>query len=218
VIPLAIMTAAVGLFPEDQLNLPFPSSKPSPQNTVLIWGGSGSVGTFAVQLARASGAYVIATASKKNHEYVLSLGADEVFDYKSPTVVDDIVNAIKTKGVQSFIGSYDTISSPETVLANAEIVKRTKGVGKVVATLPTPDSGLPDGVTVTVIFAGTLLFKDKALAHKLFKEWLPKALEDGTIKPKPDPEVVGKGLEAVDKAMDLGRKGVSAKKIVVSLE
>jgi len=50
---------------------------------VLIQGASGGVGSFAVQFAKAKGAYVIGTASADNLEYVRQLGADEVLDYRS---------------------------------------------------------------------------------------------------------------------------------------
>lgn len=49
---------------------------------VLIQGGAGGVGSFGVQLAKYLGATVVATASSKNRDYVLSLGADEVIDYR----------------------------------------------------------------------------------------------------------------------------------------
>jgi NADPH:quinone reductase-like Zn-dependent oxidoreductase len=48
---------------------------------ILIHGGSGGVGHFAVQLAKWKGAYVIATASTKNQELLRKLGADETIDY-----------------------------------------------------------------------------------------------------------------------------------------
>jgi NADPH:quinone reductase-like Zn-dependent oxidoreductase len=48
---------------------------------ILIHGGSGGVGHFAVQLAKWKGAYVIATASRKNQELLGKLGADETIDY-----------------------------------------------------------------------------------------------------------------------------------------
>ena len=48
---------------------------------VLIQGGAGGVGSSAVQIAKARGAYVIATASPNHNELVRSLGADEVVDY-----------------------------------------------------------------------------------------------------------------------------------------
>ena len=49
---------------------------------VLITAASGGVGTIAVQMARALGARVVGVSSKANREYVLSLGAEAVFDYR----------------------------------------------------------------------------------------------------------------------------------------
>src|SRR5919109_1545111 len=49
--------------------------------TILIQGGAGGVAGFAIQLAKHLGARVITTASAANHDYVRSLGADEVIDY-----------------------------------------------------------------------------------------------------------------------------------------
>ncbi|MFY9776133.1 MAG: zinc-binding dehydrogenase, partial [Trebonia sp.] len=49
--------------------------------TVLITAAAGGVGSAAVQIAAAAGARVVAVASPPNHDYLLSLGASEVFDY-----------------------------------------------------------------------------------------------------------------------------------------
>src|SRR6201991_2953886 len=49
--------------------------------TILIQGGAGGVAAFAIQLAKHLGARVITTASAVNHDYVRSLGADEIVDY-----------------------------------------------------------------------------------------------------------------------------------------
>lgn len=54
-----------------------------PGQRVLIHGAAGGVGHLAVQIARSIGAYVIGTASTLKHEFVLGLGADEVFDYST---------------------------------------------------------------------------------------------------------------------------------------
>lgn len=59
---------------------------------VLIHGGAGGVGSIAVQLAHRRGAHVIATASERNHEYLKSIGADEVIDYRTTRFEDAAKN------------------------------------------------------------------------------------------------------------------------------
>ncbi|ACU73434.1 Alcohol dehydrogenase GroES domain protein [Catenulispora acidiphila DSM 44928] len=58
---------------------------------ILIHAGGGGVGHLAVQIAKARGAHVVATASAAKHDFVLGLGADEVIDYRAV----DITEAIK---------------------------------------------------------------------------------------------------------------------------
>jgi NADPH:quinone reductase-like Zn-dependent oxidoreductase len=60
--------------------------------TVLIHGAAGGVGSAAVQIARAAGARVIGTASPDNHEFLRSLGADQVIDYRSQRFEDVVKN------------------------------------------------------------------------------------------------------------------------------
>jgi NADPH:quinone reductase-like Zn-dependent oxidoreductase len=55
---------------------------------ILIHGGSGGVGHFAVQLAKWKGAWVVATASTKNQELLRKIGADEAIDYRTQTFED----------------------------------------------------------------------------------------------------------------------------------
>lgn len=56
--------------------------------TILIQGGAGGVAAFAIQLAKHLGARVITTASAANHDYLRSLGADEIIDYNKVDFVD----------------------------------------------------------------------------------------------------------------------------------
>jgi NADPH:quinone reductase-like Zn-dependent oxidoreductase len=58
--------------------------------TVLVHGGAGGIGSFAVQMARARGAHVIATASARNHDLVRELGASEVIDYNAMRFEDEV--------------------------------------------------------------------------------------------------------------------------------
>ncbi len=73
-VPLAGLTAWQGIFDHGKLQ---------PGQKILIHGASGGVGTFAVQLAKWKGAYVIGTASGKNIAFLKELGADEVIDYQA---------------------------------------------------------------------------------------------------------------------------------------
>lgn len=77
--PIGALTAWQGLFDRAYLE---------PNETVLIHGGSGGVGIFAIQLAKRQGARVITTASAKNREILHSLGADQVIDYHTERFED----------------------------------------------------------------------------------------------------------------------------------
>lgn len=83
-VPLAGLTAWQALFDHGQLKA---------GEKVLIHAGAGGVGTYAIQLAKNAGAYVITTASEKNHDLLEKLGADEVIDYHK-TNVKDVLNNI----------------------------------------------------------------------------------------------------------------------------
>ena len=83
-VPLAALTAWQALFE---------AAKLVAGQTILIHGAAGGVGTFAVQLAKLKGARVIGTASKKNHEFLRSLGADETIDYNT-TRFEDVVHDV----------------------------------------------------------------------------------------------------------------------------
>jgi NADPH:quinone reductase-like Zn-dependent oxidoreductase len=78
-LPLGALTAWQGLFDHAKLQA---------NQRVLVHGGSGAVGLFAVQLAHRHGAYVIATTSTQNLSLVARLGANEVIDYKTSRFQD----------------------------------------------------------------------------------------------------------------------------------
>lgn len=91
---------------------------------VLIYGASGSVGSYAVQLGVLYGANITAVCSKKNHEIVKSLGALHLIDYKTTDfskenkkydVIFDAVGKIKKANVKSVLkpgGKYLSIKFP----------------------------------------------------------------------------------------------------------
>ncbi|KAI1303495.1 GroES-like protein [Xylaria venustula] len=85
---ISIATVGQGLYLT--LGLPLPNEDTKDSQHILIYGGSTATGIFGIQFAKLSGLKVIATASPHNFDYLKSLGADAVFDYKSPTVANDI--------------------------------------------------------------------------------------------------------------------------------
>lgn len=213
VVPLGLSTAACGLFQEAPflgLQLPTePAQKPTGK-TVLIWGGASSVGSNGIQLAKAAGYEVIATASGKNFEYVKSLGASGVFDYKSSSIVEDIVGAFKNR---TLAGVLDCIGF-EAAKLSVEVVRKVAGKGAVASTKGGVDD-LPEGVTLTKFFGITL--RDNGVGKAVYADYLPQALETGAFVPSPEPLVQGKGLEHVQAGVDRLMGGVSAKKVVVVL-
>lgn len=80
-VPVVAMTAWQALFVDGDL---------AKGQSVLIHGGAGGVGMFAVQLAKWKGAHVTATASAGDIEFVKGLGADKVIDYKADRFEDKV--------------------------------------------------------------------------------------------------------------------------------
>jgi NADPH:quinone reductase-like Zn-dependent oxidoreductase len=102
-IPLSALTAWQALFDHGRVES---------GRRVLIHGGAGGVGGFAVQLARWRGAEVIATASARDVDFVRQLGADEVVDYHATpfqTVVRDVDVVLDTVGGTTLERSWSVL-------------------------------------------------------------------------------------------------------------
>lgn len=81
---------------------------------VLIHGGAGAVGIFGIQLAKAKGAYVAATASPRNHAFLKSIGADVVIDYHTEhfeDVIQDYDIVLDTQAGETLERSYDVLKA-----------------------------------------------------------------------------------------------------------
>ncbi len=76
---------------------------------VLIHGGAGGVGHFAVQIAKARGAHVLTTASRAKHDFVRSLGADEAIDYRTADFTRRLRD-VDVDVVLDAVGSYGDAS------------------------------------------------------------------------------------------------------------
>lgn len=209
VLPLGLGTAASGLYGKTQLSLAPPSRFPARRDeVVLVWGGSSSVGCNAVQLAVASGYTCIATASPHNAEMLKALGASAVFDHASPSIIEDVVNAMQGRRLA---GTLHATGDLKTCLA---VVRQSEGVRVVAATLPVAVD-VPEGVTVRLIHGTSL--KDDEVGPMIYRDFLPQALENGSYVVAPPARIVGDGLEALQGALEVLKAGVSGAKVVVTL-
>lgn len=166
---------------------------------------------------------------------VKKLGAVQAFDYRSETAIADIIAAFKSRtcagavsiGAGSFRKCIQVLGS----------CTGNRFVAQVSMDLPPfPDSafGFPpflismlgtvasaavsarmNGVSSKMVNGGDLMGNE--VGRAIYRDFLPEALGMGRFVPAPETRVVGKGLEYVQEAMDLNKKGVSAKKLVVTL-
>lgn len=116
-LPLAGLTAWQALFDKGHL---------SQGQRVLILAAAGGVGHLAVQLAKQAGAYVIATASEKNHPFLQQLGADEILDYNSVDIssrVSDIDLVLDAVGGETGIAALNTLRTGGCLVTLPSVTK-----------------------------------------------------------------------------------------------
>ena len=182
---------------------------------MLVWSGASSIGTLAVQLGKALGFTVFATASPANHDYIKSLGATEVFDYKDSEVVSKLVNAAQSKDMKITYG-FDTIAEGNTTDQTAAVLAASAEgqEAKLARVLPPTSNKKIENVVVSSMVAFSLGTQFAELGQWCFNDYLKTLLESKAIVPSPKIEVVG-DLSKVQEAVDRSKAGVSAKKLVL---
>ncbi|KAJ9484002.1 hypothetical protein VN97_g9392 [Penicillium thymicola] len=220
VIPLGLSTAATALFGQDFLSLHHPGI---PRGTgpdwlpeaVLVWDGSTSIGSSAIQLATAAGYEVITTCAPGNFEYVTRLGASAVFDHRDPLTIQQIVDRMQQKKVVGAVAIGN-----DSAEACIEVLRRTEGAAPGYGSLGLVEhQGLAEVEEV---------WGEDQVGHRhlcgpyevgamVYNHFLPGALATGAFVAAPKPLVVGKGLEQIQTALNCHMRGVTAQKAVVSL-
>jgi NADPH:quinone reductase-like Zn-dependent oxidoreductase len=182
-VPLAGLTAWTALFEHGKLQA---------GQRVLIQGASGGVGSFAVQFAKARGAYVIGLASAGNLDYLRQLGADEAIDYRGQPVEDlvrdvDVVleasplrdNAARVKAVRVlkaggiFVSVNLDFPFDEAMQA---ALTRQQATGALAANQPRQDwlqeiAQLIDAGQVRVLISQVYPLAQVAAAHRESQTW-----------------------------------------------
>ncbi|KAF5352562.1 hypothetical protein D9756_006066 [Leucocoprinus leucothites] len=226
----------------NQLSLTMPSSFPATQDPpqsdtpILIHGAGSTSGQYMIRLLHlARYKKILATASSKHHDYLRSLGATDLFDYRSPTLVEDINKA--AGGPEKVTLAVDCISAESTM---GILVKVVGPKGSVALLLPVkqgttlnngPDDELflewpiPDKfnpfqkgtnlIGVRIFFYQT----DQVLKERLMPQILPELLEKGLIEPT-RLRLMDQGTlqQRVEQALDLFRDNkVSGEKLVIKI-
>lgn len=173
-VPLAAMTAWQALVDVAQV---------SQGDRALIHAGAGGVGHFAVQIAKARGAQVIATASAPKHDLLRSWGADEVIDYRSTDfteVIDEVDVVLDPIGGDYGPRSAGLLAAGGTIVslavANihpdlAQIANDRGGRSEVIVVEPdwnglTQIAELIEAGAITVHLDGVFSFEEAAAAHR----------------------------------------------------
>lgn len=242
VLPLAISTAAAGLFEKDQLGLDYSrlgNSEPRDE-VVVIWGGATAVGGNAIQLARAAGYRVITTASAKNHEQMRRLGAEAVFDYHDPDAANRIIDEVGGSAVAGILAVATGSAEPCLRIARAtgatQIAMasppvsfydqpRRRGLSlariRLFLKLGTRTALLQvrsrtRGIGASFIWGSAIA--TSPVGPAVWGGYLPAALASGSHHLYPEAHIAGHGLPAIQGAIDTLRRGVSARKLVVTVD
>jgi NADPH:quinone reductase-like Zn-dependent oxidoreductase len=184
-VPLAGLTAWQALFDYGQLKA---------GQKILINAAAGGVGTFAVQLAKIHGAYVIGTASQKNIAFLKELGADEVIDYTRENFEEKLMDI---DVVLDCIGG-DTQKKLARVLKPGGILVSIVGINNTV-----------DFKTKDI---KTFSFLTKPIPEQLLQ--IAALIDEGKLQPEVARVIP---LKDVEKAHILSEEGHTRGKIVLSV-
>lgn len=169
-----------------------------------------------MQIARSLGYTVYAVASPRHHSKTREYGASHIFDYNDSNVLANITNAARGNG-DTIRLAYDAISENGTSEQVASVLEQ-QGGGKLVITLPFPETAKkPNNVEIFATLAPRINTDSKEFGAWLFNDFLVKSLVDKTFVPSPAIEKVEGGITSVQERLDLHRRGLSGKKLVIPL-
>ncbi|KAI5465598.1 zinc-binding dehydrogenase family oxidoreductase [Mariannaea sp. PMI_226] len=218
-VPLASLTAYLALFSKDCLNI---DQKSRSNTNILIWGGSSSVGLYAIQIAALYGFEIATTCSPRHFGLVEALGAAYAFDYRDPDVSQKIATVMP--GIRYV---FDTIGNDTSSVLGSRAIDDNGGTLCTVRPGKAFTENVAKHVKVTDVLVWTAFLKDHQYRefrwpaneadHELassFCESLPTYIEEGKIKPNAVKILPG-GLDAVETGFQEHREGkISALKLV----
>ncbi|KAI9150306.1 alcohol dehydrogenase [Paramyrothecium foliicola] len=217
-VPLAAMTAALGLYKDLRLPPPWSTDEDRPETSPLvIYGAGAAVGAFAVQLAAKSGVHPLICVAGQSKTYVETLidrsKGDVVIDYRCgiETVKHEIKKALNGKklfhafdavaenGNDRIIGSFlDPLQGRFTMTLPKDkvIIPKEPGVVLPVEFVLPPLEGVPEGVQAFWTAVGSVHNASKQFGYVYFR-YLALGLKEGWFRPHPH-EVIPGGLNGLE--------------------
>ncbi|KAK4953046.1 hypothetical protein LTR10_008751 [Elasticomyces elasticus] len=215
-LPLAAMTAAVGLYarmrlPSPWLPLPADDSQKIP---LVIYGASSAVGSYVIQFAQRSNIHPLICVAGRAQQHVKALispeKGDVIVDYRegNDAVVKGIRDALKGEKLEY---AFDAVSEKGSYQNICQVLEPD---GRITLVLPGKKyKEIPAGVKQSLTTVGSVHVDLKDFAYVYFR-YISKGLEEGWFKAQPQ-EVVEGGLEGVQKGLERLKDGtVSAVKYV----
>jgi NADPH:quinone reductase len=164
--------------------------------TVLIHGGAGGVGSFAVQIAKSAGARVLATAGPDNQESLKELGADVAIDYRSQDATEVALDDTGGKGVDAI---FDAVGGGTIV----ESIPATRPFGRLATILGTQGDLTPLYQKNQTLY-GVFLTRERARLEEI-----GRLIERGQVRPLVAEvlplEEVGRAHERLDSGHGRGK-------------
>jgi len=183
-------------------------------SSVLILGGSSALGAATIQLLHLAvpDCKILTTSSPKHHAHLTALGVYKAFDRNSSTLIADIKSATPgSKGVDGIIDAVGA-GATERHVFDAFAPEGPKKYAQVWT--GADEIEVPSGVDST-LFRSRDVVKLQGGGNVTLA--LQTLLEEGKYKLPLPARKVGEGLDGLEKALDLVRKGVSGEKLVVSI-
>lgn len=214
-IPLAAMTAAIGLFHHDQLALPAPWSPAKQPIPLVVYGASSAVGSYAVQLAQRANIHPLIAVAGKAASHVEKMidrsKGDSIVDYRDNDVPGAIRKALGSEHADSLYYAYDAVSEKNSYIHLGEALakspaKQTGNAAKITLVLPgRPYDDLAAHVEKHITSVGESHKGAVDFAYVYFR-LIARGLQEGWFKPQPH-EVIPGGLEGVQKGLENLRDG-----------
>ena len=215
-LPLAAMTAAIGLYAE--LKLP-PPWTPSTDNNdkqkeekkttkqmlpLVIYGAASAVGAFAIQFAQKSDIHPIIAIAGNGEKFVETLidrsRGDTIVDYRKggDAVVQGIKDALNG---EKLCYAFDAITGHDSYVNIAKVLEQGKDVGHLTVVLPVEENkkGLLESFDITMTFVGKVHGEYKDFGFVYFR-LMAYGLQQGWLKAHPQ-EIVKGGLAGIEGAL-----------------